>query len=247
MALWRIMRMFYIFKQTRLNYPQGCKEMNILRDRNKPVDKYIYWFCSFYRWKMLRNDRKAESLFNHQFPTSLSASSEMLKTSEKIWIIQTFWEQKKILLNYVMGWVLKWKRPSVKLNACVSVLSAWTASVGSTMSHIMIYANNQTLKTLRSEDAASSRQCPLSARTRVPGNINFSHPDLGLIYQDVKNYCKHVFPDVKWIHSLVNPDSHPGGLGGGEAGGRGGRAGGGEVGRAQRAETSNPGWTWIRI
>ena len=32
---------------------------------------------------MLRNDRKAETLFNHQFPTSLTPSSEMLKSSEK--------------------------------------------------------------------------------------------------------------------------------------------------------------------
>ena len=32
---------------------------------------------------MLRNDRKAETLFNHHFPTSLSPSFEMLKTSEK--------------------------------------------------------------------------------------------------------------------------------------------------------------------
>ena len=32
---------------------------------------------------MLRNDRKAETLFNHQLPNSLSPYSEMLKTSEK--------------------------------------------------------------------------------------------------------------------------------------------------------------------
>ena len=74
---------------------------------------------------MLRNDRKAETLFNHHFPTSLSPSFEMLKTSEKNMNYSNLLGAKENTVELCDGVSLGvWKRPSVKLNACLSVLSA---------------------------------------------------------------------------------------------------------------------------